>query len=119
TTLADGTSLSPSQYGPSTSSVALGSYLEDFQYVQGEGQLDQYNGRFTVTPEYPKGTYAYFTTIDSAGKAAYPYIVGPQYYGVVQQDNCTPTVSVPSSAGAFSAALSASWSSTVSGCWCE
>ena len=50
---------------------------------------DQYNGRFAVTPEFPSGTYAYFTTIDATGAAAYPYIVGPSYYGTLQNDNRT------------------------------
>ena len=27
--------------------------------------LDENNGRFCVTPEYPNGTYAYFATFDS------------------------------------------------------
>ena len=49
--------------------------------------LDQYNGRFTVTPDYPSGTYAYFVTLDASGSAIYPYIIGPQYYGVVATDN--------------------------------
>jgi hypothetical protein len=60
------------------------------------GDLDQYNGRFVVTPEYPNGTYAYFTTIDAAGAAVYPYIIGPQYYGIVSADNLPGgTITVP------------------------
>ncbi|WP_152630590.1 YHYH protein [Thalassospira sp. HJ] len=39
-----------------------GTYGEDFEYVQGLGDLDEANGRETVTPEYPNGTYAYFVT---------------------------------------------------------
>ena len=60
----------------------LGTYIEDYEYVQGLGDLDEYNGRFCVTPEYPNGTYAYFATIKgSAGEPAFPYFVGPNFYG--------------------------------------
>ena len=52
--------------------------------------IDQYNGRYTKTPEYPNGTYAYFITTTSTGEPAYPFIVGPQYYGVVQRENLGP-----------------------------
>ena len=37
---------------------------KDYQYVKGSGDLDECNGRFTVTAEYPEGTYAYFLTED-------------------------------------------------------
>ena len=39
-----------------------GTFTGDYEYVAGSGTLDQCNGRFTVTPEYPQGTYAYFLT---------------------------------------------------------
>ena len=59
----------------------MGTYIEDFEYVEGLGTLDKYNGRFCVTPEYPDGVYAYFVTVDgSTGNPKFPYIVGPQYY---------------------------------------
>jgi hypothetical protein len=87
-TLPNGTVLAPSQYGPDVSpTYPLGYYVEDFEYVSGLGDLDAYNGRFAVTPEYPSGTYAYFVTMDATGASAYPYVVGPQYYGVVAADN--------------------------------
>jgi hypothetical protein len=50
--------------------------------VQGtDFDLDKYNGRFCVTPEYPAGTYAYFVTIDAAGKPVYPFVLAFEYYG--------------------------------------
>ena len=64
-----------------------GTYIEDYEFVSELGQLDEYNGRLAVTPEYPDGIYHYHTTIDSAGESAYPYSVGPQYYGMVVEDN--------------------------------
>ncbi|TWU01935.1 YHYH protein [Neorhodopirellula pilleata] len=39
-----------------------GTFVRDYEYVEGSGDLDQCNGRFTVTPEFPEGTYAYFMT---------------------------------------------------------
>jgi hypothetical protein len=62
--------------GPTTSVEPDGSYLQDFTYNAGSGTLDQYNGRFAVAPGYPNGTYGYYVT------ATYPYIIGPDFYGV-------------------------------------
>ena len=39
-----------------------GTFVRDYEYVPGKGTLDECNGRTTVTPEYPDGTYAYFLT---------------------------------------------------------
>ncbi len=39
-----------------------GTFVEDYEYVQGLGDLDECNGRTAVTPEYPKGTYYYVLT---------------------------------------------------------
>lgn len=59
-----------------------GSYIEDYVYEEGLGDLDQYNGRYCKTPEYPGGTYAYFVTVDPDDTylPRYPYVVGPQYF---------------------------------------
>ncbi|MEO0038806.1 MAG: hypothetical protein RIQ59_2017 [Bacteroidota bacterium] len=62
----------------------LGAYLEDFEYVAGLGDLDENNGRFCKTPEYPNGIYCYFATIDENNKPVYPYLLGKYYHGVVQ-----------------------------------
>ena len=59
----------------------MGTYIDDYEYTEGYGDLDQYNGRFCVTPEYPNGVYAYFATIKgSAGEPKFPYFVGPNFY---------------------------------------
>ena len=82
TTLPNGTTASAA--GPAVSATRpLGYYVEDFEYVAGRGDLDEHNGRFGVTPEYPAGTYAYFVTINRQYTGAYPYTPGPTYYGVV------------------------------------
>ena len=61
----------------------LGRYVDDYEWVAGVGDLDQYNGRFTVTPEFPNGTYAYYATIDDSGDPAFPYLLAGEFYGVV------------------------------------
>ena len=45
-----------------------GTYLQDFEYVEGLGDLDQCNGRTGITPEYPNGIYHYYLT------DTYPFI---------------------------------------------
>ena len=39
-----------------------GAFIQDYEYALGTGDLDECNGRFCVTPEFPEGTYAYFFT---------------------------------------------------------
>ncbi|WP_346912492.1 YHYH protein [uncultured Roseibium sp.] len=39
-----------------------GKFTQDWTYAEGRGDLDHCNGRFAVTPEYPKGTYQYVLT---------------------------------------------------------
>jgi hypothetical protein len=41
-----------------------GSFTADWEYVKGSGDLDECNGRFGVTPEYPQGTYHYYVTAE-------------------------------------------------------
>ncbi len=45
-----------------------GKFTQDWAYVAGAGDLDQCNGRFAVTPEFPNGTYHYVLT------ETFPYI---------------------------------------------
>jgi YHYH protein/Secretion system C-terminal sorting domain len=62
----------------------LGYFREDYEYVSPTASdfLDDHNGRFCKTPEYPNGIYAYFCTVDSNHNSAYPYVVGPTFYGI-------------------------------------
>ena len=39
-----------------------GSFTADWIYVKGAGNLDECNGRFGVTPEFPTGIYHYHVT---------------------------------------------------------
>lgn len=84
THLPDGTALTPSQSGPDVSAeFPLGTFVEDYEFAAGSGDLDECNGRFAVTPEYPQGTYAYFLTTDAAGRLAFPYLLAGKYFGQV------------------------------------
>ena len=70
---------------PSESIYPLGFFIEDYNFVGNEDsdefdKLDEHNGRFGITPEYPNGVYAYFSTINSDSKEpTFPYIIGPSY----------------------------------------
>jgi hypothetical protein len=83
------TTLAAGEYGPAISAqYPLGRYLEDNDHlvdlgrVQGvDFDLDEYNGRFCRTPEFPEGTYAYFVAITASGAPAFPYNVGRSFYG--------------------------------------
>jgi hypothetical protein len=85
----------------------LGYFREDYEYLPTSAAtpdyLDEHNGRFCITPEYPNGIYAYFCTVDENWNSAYPYAVGPTFYGVknatkVQNINETVTTYAPTSA---------------------
>ena len=49
-----------------------GTFVADYEYISGLGDLDECNGRYGSTPDFPKGTYYYVLT-DS-----FPYI--PRYF---------------------------------------
>ena len=73
-----------------------GFFVEDYTFT-GTGSLDVHNGRFCVTPDYPHGVYAYFTTInnivDSSGpfknyrRPVFPYLVGQSFKSVPNDFN--------------------------------
>lgn len=77
------------QNGPAVGAgFLLGHYIEDFDYLGDLGQvqgthfdLNEQNARFCVTPEFPGGTWAYFTTITTDGTPAFPYTTGRQFFG--------------------------------------
>lgn len=83
----------------------LGYFREDYEFVNHSQSdyMDIRNGRFCVTPEYPNGIYCYFATVDEQWNSAYPYVVGPTFYGVktaTKVTSITETVtSYTSSAG--------------------
>jgi hypothetical protein len=127
-----GPALSSGQTGPNVSTAyPLGHYLEDYDYLGDLGQtlgtdfdLDKYNGRFCVTPDFPSGTYAYFLSIESDGTPKYPYTMGRWYYGnptgdsvnsisetVTQQIQGAPSATLIVSATADGASVEIGWNS--------
>lgn len=76
---------------PVNSTYPLGKFREDYEWKANtdESYLDEHNGRFCITPEYPNGMYCYFATVDSNYNSTYPYLVGPTYYGNVTGEKVT------------------------------
>ena len=76
-------------HGPVVSTAfPLGKYLEDYDYLGDLGKvagtdfdLNEYNVRFCVTPEFPNGTWAYFLTIELDGTPKFPNMVGRSFFG--------------------------------------
>ena len=96
------TAVSASLTGPAVSTTyPVGRYMEDFEYkgnlvgprlyrgVATHGafnaatdyDLNIYNVRYCVTPEYPGGTWAYSTAIKANGDPVYPYNLSWAYLG--------------------------------------
>ena len=44
--------------------ILMGAFTQDFEYLEGSGDLDECNGRVGVTPEFPEGIYYYMVTDD-------------------------------------------------------
>jgi hypothetical protein len=74
---------------PNISLYPLGFFVDDYEYTN-SGNLDEFNGRFCVTPEYPNGVYAYFATINPDSieplgafrnyrKPVFPYFIGNKF----------------------------------------
>ena len=78
-----------------------GFFIQDYTYVKTTDALtlDENNGRFCITPDYPLGTYAYFSTItpgqllDSDGpfegfkSPVFPYLIGDSFNSKVNTFN--------------------------------
>lgn len=83
------TAMTSAFYGPDVSTTfVLGHYSEDYAYkghlgfTQGvDFDLNEQNVRYCVTPEFPGGTWAYFTSVEADGTPAYPYNLAYNYFG--------------------------------------
>ena len=71
--------------GPAVNATYFNGYFrEDYVFVSHPNDpsyLDIHNGRVCITPDYPNGIYCYFATVDENYNSAYPYVVGPTFYG--------------------------------------
>ena len=72
---------------PSTSDFPLGFFVEDYKYSPSSGDLDQHNGRYSKTTDFPNGVYAYYATIDSVGNPQFPYFIGNTYRSNTLSEN--------------------------------
>lgn len=87
-----------------------GYFREDYEFVSHAGDasyLDVHNGRVCNTPEYPvslypNGIYCYFATVDANHNSAYPYVVGPTFYG---NRTATTVTTVPTEAVTYNSTL--------------
>jgi len=83
--------------GPDTGRYPLGTFIDDYKWTpsinSGKTELDQNNGRYCVTPEYPNGTYAYFITIDDNEVPQFPYILGENFYSLPVDSNYNSNIS--------------------------
>ena len=91
-----GISILSSSYEISTSDIvdrpigfANGFFVEDYKF-NSSGTLDEHNGRYAKTPEFPNGVYAYHVGITSDGKnAKFPYFIGNTYRSIPVAQNLT------------------------------
>ncbi len=63
-----------------------GFFVEDYEYTN-SGDLDENNGRFGRTPEFPNGIYAYFATLDTFLAPKFPYFIGDKYRSNTIKEN--------------------------------
>ena len=97
--LKSGYSISIREDRPSLDLYPEGFFVEDYEYT-GDGDLDESNGRFAITPDYPEGTYAYFATVsdtvETSGtfanfrKPVFPYVIGRFYHSNANALNFSP-----------------------------
>ena len=77
----------------STTDFPLGYFIDDYKFTN-SGDLDEYNGRFCKTPEYPNGVYAYFATAklnpENNYIGVFPYFVGKYYRSKIISENINP-----------------------------
>lgn len=85
----------------------MGTFVEDYIYDESIGDLDEHNGRFCVTPDYPSGTYAYFLTVNDTNTIPqYPYLIGPSFYSTpALLGGPTPTIQTDTPSGAKAEAV--------------
>jgi hypothetical protein len=66
-----------------------GFFVEDYIYTN-SGDLDENNGRFAKTEDFPNGIYAYFATLESTTlKPQFPYFIGNKYRSNLLDENYT------------------------------
>ena len=84
---------------PPINQFPAGFFIEDYNYNESSDEdiLDENNGRYCFTPEFPNGTYAYFSTFEekvstdgpflSYKSPKFPYLIGKNYNNKVIEFN--------------------------------
>ncbi|AAX44489.1 baseplate wedge initiator [Prochlorococcus phage P-SSM2] len=80
---------------PSLSEFEAGYFTDDWQYT-GAHTLDEHNGRFCKTDEFPNGVYAYFASVAPSTQTndlepSFPYFIGKTYRSPYISSNTTLT----------------------------
>jgi len=80
----------------------LGFFIEDYEYRKSadDATLDEHNGRFCITPDFPNGTYAYFITLEENAiendslnpfngykLPIFPYVIGNKFKSIPNEFN--------------------------------
>merc|ERR1712093_718177 len=80
---------------PPTSKFPEGFFVDDW-YYDGSGTLDEHNGRFCKTDEFPNGIYAYFASLQPSQQSniltpSFPYFIGKTFRSPFISTNTTLT----------------------------
>ena len=87
--LTSGYTLNTSNIIDRPAEISDGFFVEDYVYTN-SGDLDENNGRFGKTPEFPNGVYAYFAPIkDITFEPQFPYFIGNSYRSNILEENYT------------------------------
>ena len=96
---------------PSLIDYPLGFFTNDFKWTS-DGDLDESNGRFCITPEYPNGVYAYFATIGENSarfknykEPSFPYFIGDKFKSSPIDFNFDPNINQENFTSFFSDSL--------------
>ena len=86
-TLQSGYNLDTTKVIDRPSGFTAGYFVEDYTF-NNSGDLDEYNGRFEKTSEFPNGVYAYHATLNPSDNItpAFPYFIGNEYYSKSTKD---------------------------------
>ena len=71
---------------PDTTIFRAGYFIDDY-YYNNNGDLDEYNGRFEKTVEFPNGAYVYHATLDELNNPVFPYFIGNKYRSLPIEEN--------------------------------
>ena len=89
--LTSGYTLNPANIVDRPSGFDSGFFVDDYVYTN-SGDLDENNGRFGKTNDFPNGVYAYFATLTSSSGTLtpqFPYFIGNSYRSNTLEDNLT------------------------------